>query len=131
MNFRQSCPKTCIDYGTLNDASDFQSWPLPNTSLMFDRVGTKKARFFGIIDLTQGFHQIALSQLRKRASAFITYNGVRQYTRLPFGMKEGPSWFEQHLARTVLKDYLYDICEPYIDDIIVFAETEEEFIDSV
>ena len=90
-----------------------------------------KARFSGIIDLTQGFHQIALSPAAKRASAFITYNGVRKYTRLPFGMKGGPSWFQQHLARTVLKDYLYDICERYIDDIIVVAEAEEEFIENV
>ena len=49
----------CIDFRALNDASDFQSWPLLNTSNMFDRIGTKKARFFGIIELTQGFHQIA------------------------------------------------------------------------
>ena len=45
----------CIDYRASNDASDFQSWPLPNTSHMFDRIGTKKAKFFGIIDLTKGF----------------------------------------------------------------------------
>ena len=82
---------------------------------MFDRIGTTKSRYFGIIDLTQEL---------KRASTFITYNDVRQYTRLPFGMKGGPSWFQQHLARTVLKDYLYDICELYIDDILVFAETD-------
>ena len=94
---------------------------------MFDRIGTKKAKFVGFINLTQGFHQIALTIDAKRASAFITYNGVRQYTRLPFGMKGGPRWFQQHLARTVIKDYLYDICELYIDDIIVVAETAEEF----
>ena len=28
----------CIDYRALNDASDFQSWPLPNTSHTFDRI---------------------------------------------------------------------------------------------
>ena len=46
-------------------------------------------------------------------------------------MKGGPSWFQQHLARTVLEDYSYVICELYIDDIIVFAETEEEFIENI
>ena len=41
-------------------------------------------------------------------------------------MKGGPSCFQQHLARTVLKDYLLnDICELYIDDIIVVGETEK------
>ena len=46
-------------------------------------------------------------------------------------MKGGPSWFQQHIVRTVLKDYLYDICELYIDDIIVTSDTEEEFIENV
>ena len=45
-------------------------------------------------------------------------------------MKGGPSWFQQHLARTVLKDYLYDICELFIDDITVFAETEDVFVEN-
>ena len=98
---------------------------------MFDRIGTKRAKLLGIIDLTQGFYQIALSPEVRRAPAFITYNGVRQYTRLPFGIKGGPSWFQQHIAHTVLKDYLYDICELYIDDIIVTRDTEEEFIENV
>ena len=98
---------------------------------MFYRIGTKKAKFFCIIDLTQGFQQIALSPEAKRASAFITYNGVRQYTRLPFGMKGGPSWFQQHIACTVLKDYLYNICELYIDDIIVSGDTEDELLENV
>ena len=80
----------------LNDESNFQSWPLSNTS----HIGTKIAKFFGIIDLTQGFHHISL-----------TFDAI--YTQRPFGMKGGPSWFQQHLARTVLKDYLYDICELY------------------
>ena len=97
---------------------------------MFDRLGTKKAKFSGIIDLTQGFHQIALSPEARRASAFITFSCVRHYTRLPFGMKGGPSWFQQHIARTVLKDYLYVIRELYIDDIIVTGDTEDEFIET-
>ena len=41
-------------------------------------------------------------------------------------MKGGLGWFQQHIARTVLKDYFYDICELYIDDIIVIGDTEDE-----
>ena len=33
-----------LDYRALNDESDFQSWPLPNTSPMFDRISSKKAK---------------------------------------------------------------------------------------
>ena len=46
-------------------------------------------------------------------------------------MNGGPSWFQQHIARTVLKDYLYDICELYINDIIVTGDTEDELLENV
>ena len=117
----------CVDYRNLNSCTVSHSWPLPNTKHMFERIGTKKARWFGVIDLTQGFHQIALHPKTTKLTAFITYNGIFEYTRIPFGPKNGPSYFQQNIARVVLKDLLYQICELYIDDIIIFGETEDEF----
>jgi hypothetical protein len=119
--------RLCQDYRNLNDESEFQSWPLPNTQHMFDRIGTKKARYFGVIDLTQGFHQIALSEATRVLTAYITYAGLYEYTRVPFGLKGAPQYFQKCLASLVLREYLYTICELYIDDLIIFGETEEEF----
>jgi len=121
----------CQDFRNLNDESEFQSWPLPNTSHMFDRIGAKKPKFFGVLDLTQGFHQIALTPESRKLTAFITHSGLHEYTRLPFGLKGAPPYFQQCIARIVLRDLLYKICELYIDDIIVFGETEEEFLENL
>jgi hypothetical protein len=95
---------------------------------MFDRIGAKRPKFFGVLDLTQGFHQIALSDASKRLTAFVTHEGLSEYTRISFGVKGAPPYFQQCIARIVLKGLLYEICELYIDDINVYGETEEEFL---
>ena len=121
----------CQDFRNLNDASEFQSWPLPNTSHMFERIGAKKPKYFGILDLTQGFHQIAMSPESRKFTAYITHAGLQEYTRVPFGLKGAPPYFQQNIARIVLKDLLYVICELYIDDIIVYGATQEEFLENL
>jgi hypothetical protein len=120
--------RLCFDYRNLNDESEFQSWPLPNTSHMFERIGAKKPKFFGVLDLTQGFHQIAMSDASRKLTAFIVHSGLYEYTRVPFGLKGAPPYFQQCIARIVLKDLLYNICELYIDDVIIYGTTEEEFL---
>ena len=43
------------------------------------------------------------------------------------GLKGAPAHFQQQMASTVLGSLLYDICEIYLDDVIIYGETEEEF----
>ena len=44
---------------------------------------------------------------------------------------EAPSWFQQHMATGVLAGLVYNICEIYIDDIIVYGSSEPEFINNI
>ena len=59
---------------------------------------------------------------------FITYSGVYQFTRLPFGPKRAPSYFQEIMATVVLAGLIYMICEMYIDDCTVFGDTNIEFV---
>ena len=45
----------------LNDCTPDASWPIPNISEMLRRIGSCKPKNFGIMDLTQGYHQSLLS----------------------------------------------------------------------
>ena len=48
------------------------------------------------------------------------------------GLKGAPAHFQQQMASTVLGSLLCDICEIYLDDvIIIYGETEEEFTKNV
>jgi hypothetical protein len=44
------------------------------------------------------------------------------------GLKGAPAFFQHAMQHKVLADLLYTVCEVYLDDIIVYAETEEEFL---
>jgi hypothetical protein len=61
-------------------------------------------------------------------TAFITFCGIYQFTRVPFGPKNAPSFYQQLIAGVVLAGILYFICELYIDDCIVFGTDKETFM---
>jgi hypothetical protein len=44
------------------------------------------------------------------------------------GLRGAPSYFQQVRTIEVLRELLYSICEICIDDIIIFAQSEEEMI---
>ena len=47
----------CVDYRALNDYTPDASWPISNIAEMLRRIGSRKPKIFGIMDLTQGYHQ--------------------------------------------------------------------------
>ena len=66
----------CVDYRALNDCTPDASWPIPNIAEMLRRIVSRKPKIFGIMDLTQGYHQAPLSNTTKAFTAFITFSGV-------------------------------------------------------
>ena len=69
------------------------SWPIPNIAKMLRRIGSQKPKIRGIMNLTQGYHQAPLNDTTKAYTASITFSGVYEFTRLPFGPKRAPSYF--------------------------------------
>ena len=117
----------CVDYRALNDCTTDVSWPIPNIEPI-RRIGSLKPKIFGIMDLTQGYHQAPLSNTTKAYKAFITFSGVYEFTRLPFGPKRASSYFQEIMATVVLVGLIYMICKVYIDDCSVFGDTNIEFV---
>lgn len=119
-----------IDYEPLNRATVMaESWPLPNIRDVLQRIGTKKAMFYGVMDLTNGFHQAPLSPVARILTAFITFFGVFTWLRVPMGLKGAPSYFQRVMATVVLAGLMYTACELYIDDILIFGKDEDEFVE--
>ena len=81
--------RMCIDYRHLNALTEAESWPLPNTEHRFERHGAKRAKFFAVMDFTQGFHQVEVYPLFRFLTAFITfssyaYSSVRRTHQVTF-----------------------------------------------
>ena len=121
----------CVDYRNLNECSEAMGWPIPNVYRMLQRLGNKRAKFYATMDLTSGYHQAPLSKRAQAASAFITDIGMFEWLRVPMGLTGAPSHFQQQMAQTVLCGLLYQSLELYLDDIIVYGTTEDEYIDNL
>jgi hypothetical protein len=61
--------------------------------------------------------------------AFLCFCGIFQFCRLPFGPKRAPSYFQQMMTSVVLIGLIYFICEMYLDDCIVHAVDDDQFIE--
>ena len=66
----------------------------------------------------------------RKYTTFKTHMGTYQWIRVPFGLKGAPSYYQQQIAQA-LEGLLYLKCEVYIDDIIIYGTTEEEFTNNL
>ena len=113
----------CIDYRRLNEATETTGSPLPNIKDIIYRLGCRKAKYFCKLDLTSGYHQAPMHKDSRKFTTFRTFDGLLQWLRVPMGLKGAPGYFQNVLETEVLGDLLYRICELYIDDVIIFADT--------
>lgn len=81
------------------------------------------------MDLTSGYHQAPLTPAAMLYTAFICYAGIYHFTRLPFGPKRAPSYFQEQLASVVLAGLIYYILEVYLDDVIIHGKGDDQFLE--
>ena len=105
------------DYRRLNDATVFDTYPLP--CIKDSLVSLADSKVYTCMDLLQGFHQIPCTDDAKQKLAISTYQG-RQYTwsRMPMGPKNGPPTF-QRLMDTIARGIGPDRLIIYLDDLLV------------
>jgi hypothetical protein len=79
------------------------------------------------INLRNAFHQIRIAVGDEFLPAFICWLGHFEYLVVPFGLSNAPATL-QTLMNHVLKDFLDDFIVVYLDDILIFSNSEEEHI---
>ena len=84
-----------------------------------------RGKYFGKIDLTNGFWNLkAADEETKQSMGFhVPEMGYYVWEVLAQGLKQGPSEFQRFMDRV-----LEGLPKSYIDDIIISADTEEEFV---
>jgi hypothetical protein len=96
---------------------------------MIDRVTQHRPRLYGKVDMTSGFSQTAIDERSRPFTAFIISTGLFQWCRLPMGLKGAASYFQRMMASKVLAGLLYIFVELYLDDVLVYATNDEEFLE--
>lgn len=117
-----------FDYTKLNSKTIPDKYPIPDPSVILSNLG--KSKFFTTLDLKSGFHQINLAEHDRKKTAFSVNNGKYEFCRLPFGLKNAPSIFQRAID-DVLRDEIGKSCHVYIDDIIIFSDSEQKHIDDI
>ena len=100
-------------------------YPLPKIDEMFAKLNG--SRIFSTIDLRSGYYHIGLTEGSRPKSAFVVPMGKFKFLRTPFGLSQGPAYFQ------LLIDNVLQGCSKfamgYFDDIIIFSRMEEEHLE--
>ena len=116
----------CLDFRALNEMTRPHHFPLPHIPTLFERV--KHHKVYGKLDATSGFWNIQLTERAQLLTAFVTAFGVFCCLRMPFGLKNSAAYFQQMMSGIILLGLVCIICEVYIDDILIYAKDDDEFI---
>ena len=116
-----------VDYRKLNKITQSISHPLPRLECVFDTIGQAQAKIFSTLDLASGFWQIPMDPSTRHKAAFITHNGVYEWSRMPFGLKNAPMTFQMVMGQ-VLRELNWKHVLCYIDDILVFSSNFQEHL---
>jgi len=114
--------RLCVDYQALNRITIPNRYPLLLMQELQDRV--LGAQWFTKMDLKYGFHLIRMSKGDEWKSAFQTRYGLFEFQVILFGLTNAPSTF-QDMMNPMFSDMLDVRVLAYMDDILVYADTEE------
>ena len=122
---KKGCPegRFVIDYRDLNSATVRDSYPMPVINDLLDTVSGSS--WFSALDLLSGFHQIPMSQESQQKTAFVTSEGLFEFRRMPFGLKNAPATFQRAMD-AILAGLKWKCCLVYLDDIVIFGKTWQE-----
>ena len=113
-----------IDYRLVNTCLRDDLYRPPNAREILKSIPSS-ARLFSRIDAKDGFWGCEVDPRDRWLTAFQTRWGMFEWTVSPMGLKTSPANF-QRLMDTVLQEYVGKTCLVFIDDILIFADTEEQ-----
>lgn len=113
----------CVDYRKLNGITEKDRYPLPLIDETMAQLS--KAVIFTKIDVRQAFHKIRMAEESARLTTFRSRMGAYKYEVMPFGLSNGPANFQRYINNALI-DCLDVFCCAYIDDIIIYSNSEAE-----
>eukprot|EP00955_Chlamydomonas_euryale_P002101 23161-Chlamydomonas_euryale.AAC.1 len=91
--------------------------------MLFDHLSGSK--IFSALDLQSGYHQIQIKKEDVPKTGFVMPFGHYQFKVLTFGFANAPARF-QAMMNKIFAPLLYKGVLVYLDDILVYAKSQEE-----
>lgn len=115
--------RLCVDYRGLNKITIASPAVLPLISETLERLN--QAKVFSKLDMIGAYNLIRVNPGDEWKTAFICRYGHFEYTVMSFGLCSAPATF-QAFVNDVLRDYLDQFIVVYLDDILVFSDSQED-----
>ena len=113
----------CIDYRELNKLTIKKRYPLPRIDDLFDQLQGKTV--FSKIDLRTGYHKLRIRDGDVPKTALRMRYRHYEFLVMSFGLTNAPAAFMDPMNR-VFKDYLDKFVIVFIDDILIYSQSETE-----
>jgi len=110
--------RIACDYRYLNSFTVGDAFPMPTIDEVLRNVG--KGRFISTFDAKSGYWQIPVAEEDRWLTAFVTHDGLYEWQRMPFGLKNAGATFVR-----AVRSILYPIrsfADSYVDDIGVGSQ---------
>ncbi|GKA93331.1 putative reverse transcriptase domain-containing protein [Tanacetum coccineum] len=113
-----------IDYRELNKLTVKNCYPLQRIDDMFDQM--QGSSVYSKIDLRSGYHQLKVRKEDILKTAFRTRYGHYEFQVIPFGLTNVSVVF-MDLMNRVCKPYLDKFMIVFIDDILIYSKSKQEY----
>ena len=117
----------CIDYRALNAVTVKNAYPLPRVDDLLNKL--RRAKCFSKLDAADGFWQVRMKAEDIPKTAFRCPLGLFEWTVMPMGATGSPGTF-MRLVQSLLQKH-DAFCIVYLDDILIFSETEDDHLQHV
>ena len=115
--------RLCISYRQLNRVIIQNRYLLPRIDNLFDQL--RGVRVYFKIDLRTGYHQLKVRETYIPKTAFRTRYGHFEFTVMPFGLTNALAAF-MDLVHRVFQPYLDQFVVVFVDDILIYSQSEWE-----
>ncbi|OWZ02003.1 hypothetical protein PHMEG_00026515, partial [Phytophthora megakarya] len=115
-----------IDYRPVNRQTIPIAGVMPSAAVVMEVLLGQK--MFARFDLTQGFWQLPLHPDSQELFSFVTPDGVYTPKRVPQGAMDSALHFQAQM-QTLLTPLIPHSALVWVDDVILFAPTMEEFLE--
>jgi len=112
------------DYHALNAVTVKNRYPLPLISELISQL--HGAKYFTKLDVRWGFNNVRIKPEDEWKTAFRTNRGLFEPLVMFFGMTNSPATFQTMINNIFQTLIAEGIVVVYLDDILIFTETEEE-----
>ena len=113
----------CVDYRRLNEISRKDSYPIPHINETLRTIAV--AKYISKVDVISAFYWIRVKDSNEWKTAFNTHFGLYEWLVTPFGLTDAPTTFQRYI-NWVLCDELNICCSAYIDDVVIYNDTQKK-----